>query len=420
MRERLLAALNSPRFLWVVLAFALVIRVGFAFREPLMEGDAPRDRIIGRHLVEGRGYVAEDRWGNEPNTERAPVPPFLIAAIYWLGGTDRVVQIVWAILGTLVVWVTYRLVRDEHGAVPANLAALAMAVYPYNIIVGTMTETEIPNILLSFLMLDAALRWRRTGIMRHAFAVGAWGGLAILTRPATAAFGPVLAVAMLLRPQTVAISRRFRAVFVSALTATLLILPWCVRTSLVTGKPTLVTTLGPEILWSGTNPWAISYSEGQMSSQEFTAHFFAGIRPEMTRPERDKVYWDSLRSFFREQPGEVLRLLKYKTVRFWMPPGFTSVKTDNWSRSMRFLILLTGLCSYAPVALLAAWAVVRVRRWADWNRIAIYVVWIAVAFVTNIWFTAILRYRFAECVDAMMILLASLSMADWLSRQKTA
>jgi 4-amino-4-deoxy-L-arabinose transferase-like glycosyltransferase len=419
MKQRLLAALNSPRFLWTILAFALVIRVLFAFRQPAWEADASNDRAIGRHLVEGRGYVGEERAGNAPNTERAPVPPFLIAGIYWLGGTDLVVRFGWALLGTLTVWVVYRLVRDEHSVVAAGLAALAMAVYPSNIFVGANTATETPNILLSFLMLDAALRWRRTGEFRHAVAVGVWGGLAILTRPATAVFGPMLAGAMLLQPQSVRMGRRLRAVLTSGLISIVVILPWCVRTSLVTGKPTFVTNLGMEILWSGTNPWAVSYYRGELSSQEFTARFIADIRPEMTRAERDKVYSDSLRRFFREQPGEVLRLLAYKTVRFWMPPGFTSVTTDNWSRSAQWLILLVGFCSYTPIALLAAGALLRVRRWADWNRIAIYVGWIALAFATNVWFTSILRYRFAEGVDAMLIVLASLTAADWLSRTKT-
>src|SRR5437762_251532 len=128
MRRRLLTALSPLRFFWIVLVFALVIRVLFALRQPEWEADAVTDRAISRHLVEGRGYVGEARAGNAPNTERAPVPPLLIAGIYWLGGTDLVVRFGWALLGTLIIWVVYRLVRDEHGIVAANVAALGMAI----------------------------------------------------------------------------------------------------------------------------------------------------------------------------------------------------------------------------------------------------------------------------------------------------
>jgi hypothetical protein len=74
--------------------------------------------------------------------------PFLIAGVYKLGGGNLAVREVWAVLGVCLVLALYGLVRVRHGVPAANLAAVTAALYPYNIIVGASTSTEIPNIVL--------------------------------------------------------------------------------------------------------------------------------------------------------------------------------------------------------------------------------------------------------------------------------
>lgn len=416
-REPWLGMLNSSRLIWLVLIFAAFVRVGYACRQPNVEWDASFYRTIAHHLIEGHGYTVD---GTTPCTEWAPATPYLLAVVYRLGGGDFAARMVWVVLGTLAVWAMYGLASERYSVEVANLAALGMATYPYNILVGGSTSTEIPNILLCLLGLWAALKWCRTGSLACVSAAGVCFGLGILNRPANAALLPVVAMAMLLESKNLNATRKVAGLAVSALCAVAIVLPWCVRTSRETGKINFVTSCGPMNLWYGMNPWVIPFSEGLMRSTELTERINAVTRPDMTQAEKDGAYRQALRRFLHDQTGEALRLLAYKAVRFWAPPGFFKVSTESTIRQVRVAVVLVGLVCYVPVLLLSIWAVLRVREWRQWRRIWIWVAWITVTFASNVWFTSILRYRFAGAVDALMILLASIVVADHLGKSNTA
>lgn len=125
--------LKSPQFIWWVVVVAALIRGGYALREPLDERDAAVYRAVGHNLAAGRGH-SED--GVTPETTFAPVPSLLLAAVYALGGGERMGRELWAALGVGTVMAAWLLARERHGLVAANLAALGVALYPYNVLMG--------------------------------------------------------------------------------------------------------------------------------------------------------------------------------------------------------------------------------------------------------------------------------------------
>jgi len=121
-----------------------------------MEWDAESYRNVARHLATEQGYTSD---GLHPETYWAPLTPFLIAGVYKLGGGDLVVREVWALCGTCLVLALYAIGRVRHGLVVANLAALVATFYPYNIVVGSSTSTEIPSVALILLTIFSLGSW---------------------------------------------------------------------------------------------------------------------------------------------------------------------------------------------------------------------------------------------------------------------
>src|SRR5207249_7873360 len=118
-------AVKSARLIWWVLAaglgggltLGLVMRLAFAYlqpalirRQPNLEWDAQHYQRIAHNLVEGHGDSLD---GVTPNTEWAPVAPFLIAGVYALGGGDLAARVVFALVGTLTIWLTYVLAPES-------------------------------------------------------------------------------------------------------------------------------------------------------------------------------------------------------------------------------------------------------------------------------------------------------------------
>ena len=154
---QLCAILRSRHLVWLILLVSAILRCGYAVHEPVDERDARFYREIGKNLADGRGYVSDD--GQEAGLW-APVAAYVIAAVYKVGGHDLALRGVWAVIGISCVLVAFLLVRDRHGLLAANLVAIGVAFYPYNLLMGGSTSTETLAVLFVFLLLWAFFRWQ--------------------------------------------------------------------------------------------------------------------------------------------------------------------------------------------------------------------------------------------------------------------
>jgi len=401
---RLQRLLHSGRLIWLVLGVALGLRVAYAVRQPSLEWDAYLYRDIAHNLLGGHGYTLD---GVKPTTAWSPVPTFLIAGVYLLGGNDFVVRLVWVVIGVLVVFAAYRLVLENHGRPAANLAALGVAIYPYNVVLGASTGTEIPNILLILVALLFLQRWLRTGTLSCAAVTGVALGLAVLTRPAALPFIPLVALLMLLRPRMVGVRARFAGAVLFAALAVAMFVPWAIRTSRITGCINVTTSVAAVNLWDGYNPWFIAFSQGRLDLKDYGRLKSLFTDAPKTQKEADRIYLAAVRRFFLEQPRQALTTVAYKAVKFWQVPGFTALATEPEQRPLKWVIIGAGLLSYLPIALLSLWAVVWSWRHQQLGQFGLYLAFAAATFATNVWFPAMVRYRFSGAVDEVMIVIAA-------------
>jgi 4-amino-4-deoxy-L-arabinose transferase-like glycosyltransferase len=292
--------------------------------------------------------------------------------------------------------------------VAANLAALMATFYAYNVAVGASTSTEIPSIILILLTILFLSSWLSEGRLAYSVFAGASLGLAILDRPAAVVFLPFGMMLHCWKPASIPRLLRFSGCILFFVAAAALFLPWSVRTSRVAGTLCVVTSGGAWNLWFGNNPWMADHLIGKIPDEEI-AHRLRAVIPGdgASQAQQDKAAMSAMWEFIRAHPRSELQLLALKTVKFWEIPGTTAIAVDRVAKSLRWVILLMGCVNYLPIALLSLLSVIFYVRSGQTNEIALYLAWIALTFVSYVWFPAVTRFRFAGGLDNLMIVMSA-------------
>jgi hypothetical protein len=220
---------KSYRWLWLILAISVVMRVGVALYlgdvvdAPELLTDQRSYHALGVRLLEGHGYSFDRGWypftpANTPTAHWSFLYPLFVAAVYALFGVHPLaVRVVQAVLGgVLLPWMIYRLARQivvlpsppdplsptlgkgEGGqAIPLIAAAIA-AIYGYLILYAAtlMTETFYIVVLLWSLevglKVGSRLRDGKKIFTALALQLGLSLGLAALLRQSILPWVPVL------------------------------------------------------------------------------------------------------------------------------------------------------------------------------------------------------------------------------------
>ena len=407
--------LRSKRLIWWVLFVALMMRSANALFQPIDEQEGRFYREIGLNLAHGFGYT----WtGGRFASDRAPLTSFIVAIIYRLGGNDWAVRQCWAVLSVLCVAAAYCLVRAHHGIVAANLSAIGVTIYPYNILIGGWTSTETPAVLLTFLCILCFLKWEATGSLKTACITGGVLGFAVLNRPPMAAYGLVLPLLLWRHARQIGMTaqRRIVSIVGFGVVSIVVVSPWTIYVSRKIQTPCLVTSVGPGNLWQGLNPWVAEYLDGSLSSQDFLneidSRTYGLWDNSVSWKEKNRAYKAAVRQFIQENPMAFARLMVYRTVKFWQIPGLSTVRTTPDKRNHFKPVIIVGCLSYVPLAVVTLVGVAVLGRKRKLDLIGIYLIWIVVAFVTNVPFSStITRYRFASGIDDLMILIAAIYLA---------
>jgi 4-amino-4-deoxy-L-arabinose transferase-like glycosyltransferase len=333
-------ASDDPRHrlrLIILLAAALVVRLGWALAQPVT--DEAIDRLpdqreylaLGRNLLHGQGLKFFDpRFGDEVWAYRTPGYPLLVAAC---GGSVRAVRVAQAFLDTSTVLAVYLLARRWLGRGAALVAGAIVAVNPYLIYFTGLVLTE--TLFICMLAWGMALvvgegdregergrqgegetrsaGWGQTGwwLLGVLVLVGA-----ILVRQ-SALFLPLavaVGAALVNRGAGTPYHRRWPLpVGATVVLITLLVLlPWGWRNKRVVGTWVWTTTNGGITAYDGLNPDATGASD-----QSFVASM-----PELRRMgevDRSAYLSEQAKEFVRRQPRRVAELALMKAGRMWSP-----------------------------------------------------------------------------------------------------
>jgi 4-amino-4-deoxy-L-arabinose transferase-like glycosyltransferase len=343
---------------------------------------------LARSIRAGAPYEIVE-WSDIPHFAlRTPgYPLFLAAGQAVFGERTLPVRLVQASLGTVSVYLLYRLVRQLAPAGKpdllvaqvspqrwtAHLAAAVAALNPYYIFMSSLLLSEaVFEPLMLAVLCGLAMLWERPGDSvpgggKHnlliALSTGAAAGAAILVRPSWSLFVPAVLVIWLIakwRDRHGLISAA-RGALVCTLGVALVMAPWWVRNARIYGRFVPTALWFGASLYDGLNPTATGASDMA----------FLGDREIWPLDEQDQDAELTRRAvaFARREPLRVLELALIKFGRYWSPwpnaegfrsrylavtstlvelPLFGLIVVGAWDRrrDLRSLVLLGGPVLY--------------------------------------------------------------------------
>jgi hypothetical protein len=182
-----------------------------------------------------------------------------------------------------------------------------------------LTETLFSFLLLAFVL--AAVLWLDKKTQRFAVGAGACLGLAILCR---ANLLPLVLIlpALVLMPTPASLrldnSIRLKGLLAMMVTSSLILAPWCIRNSLMYGRPMLVTNAGGELFWRGNTPIAWALLGGEDVNRENAFREMLSRYGSPTSPiDVDRAAYKEGFNYWQESPAEAVWLKASMFCQMW-------------------------------------------------------------------------------------------------------
>lgn len=319
--------MTRPRsLLWVLLATALIVRLGWAWHRPANEpslNDLP-DQVeylsLGRNLLQHHSlYFYDSRFEQTVYAYRTPGYPFLIAVC---GGRIEWIQVVQALLDTSTVVAIFLLAMRVSGDKQwlSLLAAGAVAFNPYLVYFSSLILSEtLFTALLAWSLWAMAVASGKPLRVGMVLTGGVLLGFAVLVRP-SALLLPILvplgAVWMNL-PSTRAYHPMRRALILSASSVVLsvaILLPWAIRNQRLLGHWVWTTTNSGITAYDGFNPQATG-----ASNQSFLRNFAGADLKQMGEMQRSGYLRQLAWRYAISHPWRSVELGVNKIARTWSP-----------------------------------------------------------------------------------------------------
>jgi 4-amino-4-deoxy-L-arabinose transferase-like glycosyltransferase len=408
-----------PRAAWLILLFALLLRVGYVAATPdyALVHDALDYDHSAQSIAQGDGYPYSRRPGRE-TAFRPPAYPVLLAATYKLAGVegeskhDRVVagRILGILISTLIVGLIGVVAAQLWGRRVALAAMGLAAVYIPLILVGgsVMSEPLFAALLLG--ALAAAIQHRRsTHRWRWVLLAGVLGGLTTLTRAnALVLLLPLALAVWTVRPRFS--PRALAAPAVLVVLALLTISPWTIRNAIVFDRFIPVSTQLGSALAGTYNDQARTDKENPASWRSIghlpeyrTLYAHLG---EMSEPEVEDILRARSKAYIREHPTYVAKVALWTTLRTLELGGL------DWSRHTASTISVTprwanaGVICFWSFALLAlAGAFTRPAR-----RTPLFVWMVPALLYLSVVFLVVETPRYRTGIDPFIVMLAALAL----------
>jgi hypothetical protein len=375
---------------WVIacVLLGLVLRLAFALLywtdQPLTH-DEREYLALARSVARGEGFrypADEPAPGTGQRFGRAPGYPLFLAAIITpapVNQAPRRIQIAQGFVGALGIWLIAAIAGRAAGPRAAVTAAAIAAVYPPLV---WMPSYVLSETLFSTLALTAALTLQKKGDRSLfidkmgpvpfsekggfskkgpvpfsengpvPFLAGGLIGIAILVRPVTLFFLPLIALWMVRK-------NAYRAAAIFVVAAILCVLPWTIRNHRVYGRWIAVASEGGVTFWTGNHP--LARGDGDLSTNidlKRAELAFRGAHPGLTPEEMEPVYYRAALAWIRQEPAAWLALVARKAFYTVMPFGPSyAVHSPRYRVASAASVLLI-----LPAAIYGAW------RWRDARR----------------------------------------------------
>ncbi len=291
-----LEAFTERRCLWLILAFALIVRLGWVFTHDVKDFDEYWEIVT--HLLAGRGFALPEDGRIAATNIRVPLYPLLLAFITWLGGSWKVIGVLQAALSAATCGWAYGIGKHLFGARAGLLATLLVACdFPLIVMTGwLLTET------LYVFLLGGIVYWAITGAwqtQRGAILIGLFAGAACITRSEAWLYLVLLLLAVVLFPSrrlAVSPSRLLSAAAIAVLCVT----PWLLRNHFILGQ----TAMSEPMLLDFNLYRGLTDIRGD--SKDYGFDFYLALR-------RNRSYFDGRRL---EAPG-VRAEIRLRIVNDW-------------------------------------------------------------------------------------------------------
>ncbi len=428
---------KSSRWLWLILAISVLIRIVVAFylgdvvdAPPLMT-DQRSYHALAVRLLEGHGYSFDRPWypftpADTPTAHWSFLYPLFIAAVYALFGVHPLAaRLVQGVLGgVLLPWMVYRLAksalsplaaqsplpgRGERDEILALLAALVAALYGYFILNATTLMTETFYIVALLWSLEVGLK--AGGYLRDGkdipvtltLGLGLSLGLAALLRQSILPWVPVFFLWLLWGAwRRKRLVPAVRTLAVASLILVACILPWTYRNYQVYDQFLLLNSNAGYAMYSAQHPMhGVNFRE--FDAAPLPREWWGRSEPELDR--------DLMRlgiQFVLDDPGRYLLLTLSRArafFEFWPTPDTTLL--HNVGRVGSFGLFL-------PFMLYGL--VLATRNSQLTTRNSLLLLFAAFYTLLHILTWAMVRYRLP--VDAVLTPFAALALLDLYTRAR--
>lgn len=245
---------THSKWLLLILVSALAARVLLVLlsqTEPVHDAVA-YDKLAWR-LASGEGYVNDK---GEPEAFWPVGYPVFLAVIYLAFGHSWIVGgIANAFLGTVGVFLTYRLAREVLSSSVSLIAAGLVALYPSRIIAYTpslLTETLHTVLVLAVIL--ATLRLAHSPTWKNVALLGILIGVSVYIRPILLLFPCAVTILLILKWRGNSVRSAIGLGVFTLLVSLVIILPWTVRNFLELDGFVFTATNGGYNFYMGNGP----------------------------------------------------------------------------------------------------------------------------------------------------------------------
>lgn len=400
-----------------IFGFALLVRVIYnntvAFHYTPTH-DSLFYQTIGLNLLREHCFCLHP---NLPTVYRAPLWPFIIAAIsIFSGQNDYILRIFLSLVGSGTCLLIYLFARDLFGWRIGILAGVAAAIYPWLFIYDGWLYTESLFTFLLFAFCYVLYRQQRHARSWGWILCGILLGLISLTRPngllVIALF--ILWVAVMVWKKVIPWRIATRSVAISTLLAIAIIAPWTIRNYIVSHAFVPVATGDGTVLLGAYNNMVLT--------QNFAGGFYGSwINPLISSPKianqyppncsgacevtRENAFKNYAEQWILSHKRTTLRILELHATNLWLPfLNEVDLPTYRFPHQQSTQLVLSMMRNFTrPFFVLAAFGLL-VTLWR-WREFLFIYLMILMTIVEGIIFYSSPRFR--APIEPMLILLAA-------------
>lgn len=357
-------------------------------------------------LVAGQSY-----FGNYPYWD-SPWHAYFLGAIYWLFGHNLLaVRLIQVFIGTVNVWLLYRLALRFFDSTVAVVVGLLAATYlPFLYYEGLLLKESVALFLLT-----SAL-FMLTGALTKPTPLAFWSTGIVLGFLSLSRINALSLVAAALLVIWLRVPTQRTAVFALLLGVAMAIAPVTLRNWIVSGEWVPISVAGGQVLFAANNPDNTTGDSIPTPGVRFSPayeriDFHRRAETETGRrltPSEMSAYWKhKALEFMREHPGTMAQMVAHRFLRFWneqeIPDNHSILLFKRFSWVLRSP--LPGYWLIAPFALIGL--IILRSRWRDYLPLYAFLGFYVLSLMPS-WVTS--RYRLP--IVGVMLLFAGSGMIE--------